>query len=154
MTYSIYLESEWWGVRRRRALALSGYRCQVCNTGKRMLHVHHRTYDNLFHERDNDLTVLCDRCHELFHKHLELEKEIECSQFDAEEPTLPIWIADRLRLSDLKRELRSVEVQEIMSEIITYWPEDPDFVRRLKSRRNRLEHLIFWEEYLQSEEVA
>jgi len=31
------------------------------------LHVHHRTYERVFHETLDDLCVLCEDCHELFH---------------------------------------------------------------------------------------
>ena len=46
----------------------AGFRCQVCNSPKKPLDVHHRTYANFRHEQPGDLTVLCRRCHEFFHK--------------------------------------------------------------------------------------
>jgi hypothetical protein len=42
---------------------LAGYRCERCE-GKRDLEVHHRTYERLGREWDQDLEVLCCRCHE------------------------------------------------------------------------------------------
>lgn len=47
---------------RNRALMLAGYRCERCDS-KRDLQVHHRTYERLGHEWDEDLEVLCDACH-------------------------------------------------------------------------------------------
>lgn len=66
LTYSEYIQSDGWKVRRLRALALAENRCQVCNSPNRP-EVHHRTYERLGHERDMDLTVLCHDCHKLFH---------------------------------------------------------------------------------------
>lgn len=64
--YNDYLQSEAWRVRRKWKLEQADFRCQVCNAGGE-LHVHHRTYDRLGSERENDLTVLCQDCHGLFH---------------------------------------------------------------------------------------
>lgn len=64
--YLEYLKSEAWKVRRKWKLDQAGNRCQVCNAGGE-LHVHHRTYERVGEERDNDLTVLCEMCHTIFH---------------------------------------------------------------------------------------
>lgn len=61
-----YLNSEHWHITRLAALERAGHRCQVCNGADR-LDVHHRTYERLGNERPEDLTVLCRRCHDLFH---------------------------------------------------------------------------------------
>lgn len=64
--YHEYLRSDRWRAVREGALERAGHRCQVCNGGDR-LQVHHRTYVNLGAERPEDITVLCDDCHELYH---------------------------------------------------------------------------------------
>lgn len=51
---------------RARALTYAEHRCQVCN-GSKKVQVHHRTYDRIGCELPSDLTVLCDKCHGLFH---------------------------------------------------------------------------------------
>jgi replicative DNA helicase len=51
-----------------QALSRAGHRCQVCNSPDK-LDVHHRTYERVGQEQLDDLTVLCDRCHGLFHEH-------------------------------------------------------------------------------------
>jgi 5-methylcytosine-specific restriction endonuclease McrA len=66
LPYSIYLESEHWKNLRKRMLRRANYRCQVCNTGK-ILNVHHRTYKNIGEEDYEDLIVLCETCHTLYH---------------------------------------------------------------------------------------
>lgn len=72
MPYAEYLQTEHWQHTRAESLKRAGYHCQVCNTGKH-LHVHHRTYERRGYERDDDLTVLCDKCHQLFHDNGRLE---------------------------------------------------------------------------------
>jgi len=64
--YLAYLSSPAWKTRAADARRRAGRRCQLCNrTGE--LHVHHRTYERLGHELDEDLIVLCSRCHNRFH---------------------------------------------------------------------------------------
>jgi hypothetical protein len=60
--YLEYLKSAGWRTTRNRALQLASYRCERCDS-KRDLQVHHRTYERLGHEWDQDLEVLCDACH-------------------------------------------------------------------------------------------
>jgi hypothetical protein len=60
--YLAYLQSGTWRTKRNRALTLAAYRCERCGTG-RQLEVHHRTYDRLGREWDQDLEVLCRDCH-------------------------------------------------------------------------------------------
>jgi hypothetical protein len=67
MDYDKYLETPEWAEKREQALERDGYRCRVCNTDKN-LHVHHRTYARRGNEDPNDLTTLCDVCHEAYHK--------------------------------------------------------------------------------------
>lgn len=79
--YPEYLQSPWWKKRRERSLYLAQNRCQspVCamafvrsmtddeirELGRQRyrLEVHHLTYERLGQELDDDLIVLCDRCH-------------------------------------------------------------------------------------------
>lgn len=74
MPYQDYLQTPEWGKTRGAALRRSNYRCQVCNTNKRTLDVHHRTYERLGHEHYTDLLVLCRECHGTFHKNGKLAK--------------------------------------------------------------------------------
>jgi 5-methylcytosine-specific restriction endonuclease McrA len=68
MPYSEYLKTEHWQETRRAALKRAKYRCQVCNTNDRSLHVHHRTYERRGEEIASDLIVLCESCHGTFHE--------------------------------------------------------------------------------------
>ena len=62
--YLDYMRSSAWRERRQRALKQACYRCQICGEGGK-LEVHHSTYENLGHERDEDLIVLCWLCHKV-----------------------------------------------------------------------------------------
>jgi hypothetical protein len=64
--YRAYLLTDAWRSRRNRALKAAFFRCQKCSS-KRGLEVHHRTYERLGAERDEDLEVLCRDCHEGHH---------------------------------------------------------------------------------------
>lgn len=86
MPYDKYLQTPHWKWLRSRALHKADYRCQVCNSRK-SLEVHHRTYQSIPFETHphhsfpmmwneagkdedfdhNDLIVLCNDCHALFH---------------------------------------------------------------------------------------
>jgi len=73
--YTVYLNSAAWKLLRRKALDHADDRCQTCNTNK-SLQVHHRVYPKeLGTEKLNDLTVLCNKCHYLFHNHAPLKNK-------------------------------------------------------------------------------
>ncbi len=67
MPYSEYLQTPEWAQKRDYMMRRLQYHCQVCN-GTKSPNVHHRTYKRLGCEWITDLTVLCEDCHELFHK--------------------------------------------------------------------------------------
>lgn len=73
MPYAAYLQTPEWKKKRARALLIAGYRCQICNVSG-LLNVHHRTYERLGCEWLTDLLVLCQPCHETFHKNGKLAK--------------------------------------------------------------------------------
>lgn len=72
MPYQEYLKTEHWKSMRLRMLKRANHKCQICNSGNRQLHVHHRTYANRGNEQYGDLIVLCHICHETFHTYGEL----------------------------------------------------------------------------------
>jgi len=67
MPYREYLQTDEWRNRRQRHLESVGHRCQVCNAGRVILDVHHRTYERRGNELYTDLIVLCRTCHDIFH---------------------------------------------------------------------------------------
>lgn len=67
INYREYIKSKEWKLKADAAKRRAGYRCQVCNSAKR-LQAHHRHYLTLGNERPEDITVLCNDCHRLFSK--------------------------------------------------------------------------------------
>lgn len=73
ITYQQYLESEHWQELRKRFLEsklcwkFGHNKCWACGSFAN-LNVHHRTYIRLGCERIDDLMLLCQSCHELFHR--------------------------------------------------------------------------------------
>lgn len=74
MPYADYLQTDHWKKMRTGALERSGNRCQICNSPS-TLSVHHRTYERRGNENPEDLIVLCQSCHQLFHDNGKLERE-------------------------------------------------------------------------------
>lgn len=64
--YKNYLKDDLWKKRRKKALFRAGYRCSRCGA-TRNLDVHHLTYARIGAEDEDDLVVLCRRCHAAEH---------------------------------------------------------------------------------------
>lgn len=56
-----------WKVASALAMERAKGRCQVCNSPDQLC-VHHRSYQHVGLEHPDDLTVLCARCHDVFHR--------------------------------------------------------------------------------------
>ncbi len=64
--YQEYLQTDRWAELRAYALQRDGYACRLCN-GRWGLQVHHRRYAERWGmETVNDLTTLCNKCHERY----------------------------------------------------------------------------------------
>jgi 5-methylcytosine-specific restriction endonuclease McrA len=61
--YQDYLESDHWRSCSAAARRRAGHRCERCGANDQLLNTHHLNYDRLGHERDEDLVVLCEKCH-------------------------------------------------------------------------------------------
>lgn len=66
MTYDEYLASPCWTGRKAAVIRARGYACERCRATSR-LELHHKTYARLFHERPEDVQLLCHRCHSTEH---------------------------------------------------------------------------------------
>lgn len=75
MPYEDYLKTLEWQEKRDQALERDGYRCRNCNSNEK-LHVHHRTYIRRGNEEINDLTTLCNDCHEHFHSRMRRQDDM------------------------------------------------------------------------------
>lgn len=83
ISYTEYLQSDHWNKKKNEALSHYGGSCVLCSS-KSYLNVHHRNYNNLWHELMSDLTVLCAKCHDSYHK---IAKEIKLLELDALDAT-------------------------------------------------------------------
>lgn len=64
--YDAYIGSVEWAERREQFYANNKRYCRACYSHKR-LNVHHRTYERMGAELDEDLICLCERCHKRVH---------------------------------------------------------------------------------------
>lgn len=66
--YSDYLRSPYWATRKAQVKRLRNCRCEICASTNHLV-VHHLTYNRIGEELDNDLLLLCERCHNETHEH-------------------------------------------------------------------------------------
>lgn len=66
MPYREYLQTEWWKRIKKAAIRRANFACQRCHK-RAPLDVHHKTYDRLGTEHDQDLEALCRDCHNIEH---------------------------------------------------------------------------------------
>ena len=68
--YKDYIASPEWRLKANEAKGRAGHRCQVCNkpSSQVTLDAHHRTYERLGNELPEDITVLCRKCHSIYHR--------------------------------------------------------------------------------------
>jgi len=65
-TYREYLVSKKWAAIKRAVHFFYEDECYICRNKER-LHVHHRTYDRIYHEDLDDLVLVCNNCHKKIH---------------------------------------------------------------------------------------
>jgi len=71
--YQEYLMSPIWGRKKKRLVRNRKFTCERCERrlpSFKSFHIHHLSYDNLFHEsrkKSKDLLVLCQNCHKEIH---------------------------------------------------------------------------------------
>jgi hypothetical protein len=66
MSLDQFLNGRTWRIRADERKHAAGFRCEQCGA-RTVLDVHHLTYENVGRERDEDLIVLCRRCHAAAH---------------------------------------------------------------------------------------
>lgn len=60
--YTAYMQSGKWHNRKRHLFQKRGYKCEMCGGGG-PFDIHHKNYDRLGHELDDDLLIVCRDCH-------------------------------------------------------------------------------------------
>jgi len=74
--YGEYLKTHYWLTVKTGALERADRCCEFCGNDGRQLHIHHLTYERLGCERDRDLAVLCDSCHQDAREFPEIEQRM------------------------------------------------------------------------------
>ncbi len=67
VNYASYISSHTWRKKAREMREKANFKCQLCAASDKPLNVHHNNYERLGRERDDDLIVLCEPCHQKFH---------------------------------------------------------------------------------------
>lgn len=65
-THEKYLKSHYWRKRKKAYWDIHPHQCFLCSREK-VVHLHHRTYDRLWKETDEDLVRLCGMHHQELH---------------------------------------------------------------------------------------
>lgn len=73
MSYAEYLQSDAWGEKRDRIMQRDRGTCRYCGCGA--TDVHHKTYDRIFSESDDDLVAICRECHQFVHDKLSNKRD-------------------------------------------------------------------------------
>ena len=68
--YADYLRTSHWRTKRTHIFEIHNGICQQCKSILSLsgYEVHHLTYDNVGHELDKDLMLVCTPCHKVIHK--------------------------------------------------------------------------------------
>jgi hypothetical protein len=66
LSYYEYIVSPEWRTRSIAVCTSRGSKCEVCGS-KEKIQVHHRSYERMGQETEEDLEVVCKSCHELIH---------------------------------------------------------------------------------------
>ena len=66
-SYEAYIKSKWWSIRREIYLEFFGGKCTECGLKKKVLQLHHFTYENLRQELPSDCRLICKGCHARTH---------------------------------------------------------------------------------------
>jgi len=67
INYEVYMQSKEWFLRKQNVYEQRGGKCERCGSDFRT-EVHHLSYKNLGNEKDDDLIVLCRKCHMIEHR--------------------------------------------------------------------------------------
>lgn len=75
MDYKDFLKTPYWKAIAAHTKYKVGYRCQLCNSTHRLI-THHRSYNIHGREHANmqELIVLCNTCHNIFHDRISKNK--------------------------------------------------------------------------------
>ena len=64
--YSQYLKSKHWQELRKKIYS-ERKRCEICGKELKKYNIHHLTYERIGNEKEEDLMLLCPKCHKALH---------------------------------------------------------------------------------------
>lgn len=73
--YVSYLHSPAWFALRAKHLLRYGADCKACGSLEK-IQLHHKTYDNLGHEKVSELVALCEACHRAVHRYAKAHRTL------------------------------------------------------------------------------
>lgn len=73
--YEAYINSPKWKMFRRGVIKVRGNKCEDCSIPGPGLHLHHLTYERLGNEIPEDVTLLCEPCHQERHPHKRISRQ-------------------------------------------------------------------------------
>lgn len=139
-----YLKSKHWKNLRKSILRERGCICQKCRyrIPPSQLHIHHKTYEHIGNEYDEDLLVVCGDCHSKIHKknvrgkrrlHKEASRNVDISTSQRLKRDAP-WKQQRVQLKqwkqDNKKPYRIPQRDKNNPFDDTLWGNMTDFVKR------------------------
>ena len=88
--YKDYIKSKEWKNVKLDILQQRGNYCEICREQRQVniLHLHHKTYKNLFNEKPEDLQLLCPTCHMKVHGLIKKDKPKK-QKVNYDKPKLP-----------------------------------------------------------------
>jgi 5-methylcytosine-specific restriction endonuclease McrA len=115
--YKEYLSGTTWQIKRNLALERARNRCQLCNSRKN-LEVHHRKYPLILgNEPQEDLTVLCHRCHNLFTRKVQKKYKHKVGKTPIHKQEFKVLTPDqtslRLRLQEIRERHKFLKPKKV-----------------------------------------
>lgn len=86
-----HYSSSYWRAIREQCLARDDYRCRLCNSPD-ALQAHHRTYERFGKEELNDLTTLCESCHDVVTDHQRRQRYTTRELLPVQEVPVPMVV--------------------------------------------------------------
>ena len=125
---NVYLKSEHWIEFAKEMRQKSGGVCSRCWIGTWELDVHHLNYDHLWHETENDVEVLCRRCHKREHEQQNWQKSNRNIQLPS--PREPVVSITEVAMEKLERDRRAFlsDIRRCQLEIEEDAPQHKGFI--------------------------
>lgn len=111
--YHKYLASDTWVQIKIDLLQDRGCKCERCGCRRapQFLHVHHVTYDRVFHEEPSDLEVLCSKCHVVEHEIVTLRPKKK------DRKVIPKDLKQEIKILTKQMKLKQISCEEYVDRV-------------------------------------